>query len=162
MRMSNLALPYKSRYLSPAGKYAELAEFDHYKTVYVTPPNDSGGRGFPDPAILPWCDRLNALRGICTLQSCAGHRHNDGSLSSGHLWLWLSPDVARAFRTRAFQLAKRSPPIERVYTLYADWGQEIADVRFAGNERGLLAESMELIFAFFSDLSGACRRSSCS
>jgi len=142
----------KSRHLSPGSKRVELAEFDRYQVAYPTPLDDPGGRGFPDPDILPWCDKLNALPGVCTLQSCAGHRHQDGSLSSGQLWLWLSPDVAHAFHARAFELARQSPPIERLYTLYADWGQEIADVRFAGNERGLLAESMELVFAFFSDL----------
>jgi hypothetical protein len=146
----------QSRHLSPEGKRAELAEFDRYKAEHQAPPDDAGGRGFPDPDILPWCDRLNALPGVCTLQSCAGHEYSDGSHSSGQLWICLSPAMARGFRERVFDLAQHSPPIERVYTLYAAWGQEIVDVRFAGNECGLLAESMELVVEFFSGLSAAC------
>jgi hypothetical protein len=144
-------IPLAGRYLTSAGKDAALKVYADHRETLITPLDDRGGRGFPDTDIVPWCDRLNAMPGVCTLQSCAGHRR-DGYLTSGHLWLWLAPDVCEAFRRRAFELARLSPPIERVTTRYAAWGQEIACVEFAGNERDRLAESMRVILAFFSDL----------
>ena len=43
----------------------------------------AAGHGDPDPDMIPWCEKLNALPGVCTVQSCSGHREN-GYLRSGH------------------------------------------------------------------------------
>ena len=46
----------------------------------------------------------------------------------------------------------RRPVVERVERVYTGWGQEIAAVTFAGAERGLLAESGDVIARFFERL----------
>jgi hypothetical protein len=42
-----------------------------------------------DPGVRSWCDKLNKLDGVCTVQSCIGHvRRNDCdvvSVDSGHI-----------------------------------------------------------------------------
>ena len=145
-------MAFEPRHLHPSRKATALAAFAEDRRSMIAATTRSGERGFPDADILPWCDQLNALEGICTLQSCAGHLRSDGTLVSGQLWLWLTPDISREFHFRAFELARHSPRIERVRTIYTQWGQEVAAVTFAGNERNLLAESMQLVVAFFSDL----------
>lgn len=53
--------------------------------------------GRPDVAIVPYVEALNT-HGVETLQSCAGHVHEDGTKTDGHLWLGpdaLTPDDAR-------------------------------------------------------------------
>ena len=91
-----------------------------------------------------------ALPGICTVQSCSGHRKN-GSLHSGHLWLRLDDITSRAFDRAAFRLSA-NPHIEQVARLYSAWGEEITSITFAGNERNLLTESLQAIVNFFRSL----------
>jgi hypothetical protein len=42
----------------------------------------------------------NAIPGVCTLQSCAGHVEN-GYLRGGHLWRWLDGPMSARFNRRA-------------------------------------------------------------
>jgi hypothetical protein len=103
--------------------------------------------------MLPWCDRLNAIPGVCTLQSCAGHAASDGGvIAPGHLWVWLDRETSDAFDANAFHLAVKTRYIERVAKEYTAWKQEVASITFAGNERGLLHYSMSIILAFFESL----------
>ena len=44
--------------------------------------------------------------------------------------------------------------IERVSRIHSSWGEEVVEVVFAGNERGLLAESIGLVTDFFMSLRG--------
>lgn len=76
------------RYLTQKAKARELAAFQELRKKGA-PAGNQAGRGYPDPDILPWCDRLNALEGLCTLQSCAGHtpRNGDPGPHPGHLWI---------------------------------------------------------------------------
>jgi hypothetical protein len=103
---------------------------------------------------VPWCDRLNALPGVCTVQSCAGHTPEEtgGGFRSGHVWLLLDEEMSTAFDTRAMELAAQEEHIERVSRIYAPWGQEVTSITFAGNERGLLDESMRIVLEFFLSL----------
>lgn len=64
----------------------------------ATPESD----GLPDTAIVPYVEALNE-HGVETLQSCAGHVHEDGTKTDGHLWLEpdaLTPEDARELRDR--------------------------------------------------------------
>ena len=67
--------------------------------------------GNPDTAIVPYVEALNDA-GVESLQSCSGHVHPDGTLSSGHLW----------FRPRTGELSPESlvdsNEFERVARLY--------------------------------------------
>lgn len=126
------------RYLTREHKVAILAEWD---AKIITLPSDSAGG--PDAAVVPWCARLNAIQGVCTLQSCAGHIEN-GYLHSGHIWLWLDQAKSVEWDRRAYELAA-ARTIERVTRIYSSWGQEVHCVEFQGEERGCLAESMKMI-----------------
>ena len=133
-----------ARHLSPSTKRRELAR---WKGLRLSAGTKSGD---PDPDIYPLCDRLNALPGVCTLQSCAGHR-NGNVLDSGHLWLWLDRRTAERFDRNAWALAA-FPTIERVARFYSPSGQEITVIEFQGNERGALATSADVIRLFFESL----------
>lgn len=63
---------------------------------------NSGAPGYPDPQIVPVCDALNRLPGICTISSCEGH---GGHGSSGYLWIRLDRDTAEVFHQHAWTLA---------------------------------------------------------
>ena len=137
------------RWLTSEEKKGVLDGWDRIKRRPASP--GLGGRGVPDPAMVPWCDRVNKLPGVCTVQSCAGHRE-DGYLSSGHLWLRLSQPMSEAFDRGALRLASRDG-MEQVARIYAPWGEEVASITFAGDEHNLLPESMGTILAFLTELS---------
>jgi hypothetical protein len=60
--------------------------------------------------------------------------------------------MSAVFDARALELAGDTKLIEQVVRIYAPWGQEVASITFAGNERGLLADSMRLVVTFFRSL----------
>ena len=105
------------------------------------------GRGGPDREVVPWCDKINGLPGLCTLQSCAGHKDGD-TLVSGHLWLLMSQSMADRFDRAAFLLLRNEDLIEQISWLYLHEGKKIASIIFAGNERESLEMSISLIYGF--------------
>jgi len=131
------------RYLEISEKLLILSDWE--RTCAET----RSGRGFPDQRMLEWCQKINALPGVCTIQSCSGHHEPGGAYTSGHLWLRLSRRSARRFNNRAFALAGE-PGIERVSRFYASWGEEVAEIVFLGDERGHLAASMLAITNFLA------------
>ncbi len=143
-----------TRYLTPEEKRLELATWREILATVPKAGERDGGRGLVDADIVPWCDRLNEIPGVCTIQSCAGH----GNAVAGHvgspgvLWLRLSQELSAALDADAFRLSARKPYIEQVSRFYASWGKEIASITFAGNERDSLHRSMRLIVAFFRSL----------
>lgn len=142
----------QDRHLSPARKREALAGWEACKGSGTSLGDGApGGAGYPDPEMFRWCDRLNAIPGICTLQSCAGHLDAGGRgvTSPGRLWLLLDPEMSAAFDARALDLAADSDHIERVCRIYSSWGEEVTSIEFAGNERGMLEASMRRILAFF-------------
>jgi hypothetical protein len=116
-------------------------------------PGAKGGRGYVDPRIVPLCDALNNLDGLCTLQSCAGHpaAESDGPVYPGCLWLRLNQRMARRFEEQAHRLAAE-PVIERVGKIYWEDGKETVTIDFKGDEAGLLTESSTVILKFFEKL----------
>jgi hypothetical protein len=147
------SIPSDPRFLSEDEKKDEVATWNSL-CQKGRPEGEIGGRGYPDPEMIPWCAKLNAIRGVCTLQSCAGHRsvHDNSIASPGKLWIRLDPVVSALFDTQAFRLSAKVGHIEEVARLYASWGKEIASITFAGNERDSLNDSMRLIVAFFHQL----------
>lgn len=61
------------RFMNEIDKAAEMRGWAMAKQTPL-PTGFTGGHGYPDPEMFAWCDRLNALSRLCTLQSCAGHR----------------------------------------------------------------------------------------
>ena len=137
-----------NRYLTEPAKKKELAAWEETLTnLPAIGEEDAGGQGFPDRAIVSWCDQLNSLSGVCSLQSCAGHP------SPGHLWLWLSERVSCEFEKRVFELACL-PRIDRVERIYQPWGQEVTSIAFCGSVDGALA----LILSFLRELAPSSGR----
>lgn len=141
-----------SRYLSDVRK-REILDAWHAYRLQLAPPGKEGGHGYQDPAISPWCDRLNALPGVCTIQSCSGHAFPDGSRTSAHLWVRLNSPLAALFHQEAFGLASDTRHVERLATIYEPMDGEIVEVIFVGSERNQLEESMIRILEFFRSLS---------
>lgn len=139
------------RYLTEDEKRAEMSEWESLCGARRSDLGDAGGRGFPDPDMIPWCATVNAIPGICTVQSCAGHVSVEGYLSSARLWLRFNHTMSAAFDAEAFRLSNAAR-IEEVSRVYTSWGKEIASITFAGNERDSLNESMALIVAFLQSL----------
>lgn len=74
----------------------------------------SSGPGLPETSMIPWCEKLNDIDGLCTVQSCAGHGPDAcGYRSSGHLWLRLSAPMMKQFIERGSDLAADLEHIER-------------------------------------------------
>lgn len=140
------------RWLTPEAKREVLREWAAIRESLGVREGRPGGRGYPDPDIVPWCDEINALEGVCTLQSCAGHVLPGGERDPGHLWLWLSKPMSGAFDRTAHRLARHDRYIEDVARRYVSWGREVTSITFAGNERASLARSLRLILAFLRTL----------
>jgi hypothetical protein len=133
----------EGRYLTEPAKASELAQWRQLISRPWPP-----GPGNPDPSMIPWCEKINALPGICTLQSCQGHENGERG-TAGHLWLWLDEEKARAFPTRASELAK-SENVEAVSLLFKPWDQQVVEVIFRGSPGGKLGASMQEILDFGS------------
>lgn len=133
-----------SRWLTPDAKAAILREWQHTRATVAE------GLGAPDAEILPLCNKLNEIPGVCTLQSCAGHKRARYR-ESAHLWLWLSEDLSREFDAQAFAFASEEG-IEAVKRRYTPWGQEVTMITFAGKERSGLERSADTIASFFDRL----------
>ena len=138
------------RWLTPAAKGAVLREWHHVRAQL--PAHTVGGDGFPDESMIPWCEAINEIPGVCTLQSCSGHTYPDGTSDTGHLWLWLAPEMSAAFDLNAHRLAYHGHLIEEVCRRYTSWGQEVTTITFAGDERDSLPQSLRLILAFLRTL----------
>lgn len=137
------------RFLTPDAKEEILAEWDQKRELWRK--GSLRGTGEPDADIIPWCDRINALPGVCTLQSCAGHVKN-GTIETAHLWLWMSETAAKVFDREVFALLGHRERIDWISKHYLHDGKEITAVTFCGNERDLLASSLDLIYGFIRDV----------
>lgn len=101
-------------YLSPDEKAREMASL---LGDIARAHEGETGRGSFDWPMLPWLARLNRIADVCTLQSCTGHRHADGGLDSGTIWIRLSERAMRRCEPDLGSLA-RLPRIERVRIEY--------------------------------------------
>ncbi len=133
------------RFLLADDKARIVADWEHTKERWRK--GIINGAGEPDADIIPWCDRLNELPGVCTLQSCVGHE------TSGHLWLWLDEQRSREFDRWGYVLA-RMEGIETVNRKYGSWGQEITAIEFDGR----FEKACESVLLFFRALSNCGSR----
>jgi hypothetical protein len=138
------------RFLTMDEKKRELAHLE--EAIERGSPEDAGGRGYIDLPFVPYLRRINAHRGICTLQSCTGHRlksNIDGQdyYECGELWLRFNAHVFASFNLRVAELA-REPFIERIATVYPWKTRDVepyVSIQFQGVERGCFPESAETI-----------------
>ena len=141
----------KVRYLTEGEKKELLADWNRAK---------EGKQGsLADKDIIPLCDALNELRGVCTIQSCSGHpniANLDGShyVQKAHLWLRLDEENSKKFYEQAFKLAdnKLIEVVEILFHPKDEWGGEIVSIIFEGNNSGKLSATSKTIISFFSEL----------
>lgn len=132
------------RYMTPGGKAKEMAFWEKSQRESVKPEGDTGGMGYVDREIVPFCDAINKIEYVCTLQSCAGHRreHPDKPgttyFQPAQLWLWLRRNEAKKLYSKAAGLAGRDW-VDSLKIQIID-GREIADIIFFPQE---LTPSME-------------------
>lgn len=161
------------RYLTPSAKVDELERWmawrdEASRNGFTGEAGRLGGHGFVDRGILPLVDALNAIDGVCTLQSCEGHTYPHDGPDDGYrcpdcgdrvmhtgaqIWLWLSEPLARRFYERAHELAE-TPLVEQVALLWGrDREREIVDVIFRQQAGGL---DVEFLPCWLRRLGEAC------
>jgi hypothetical protein len=144
------------RYLTPDEKATTLRRWEETKAAFAagkaagTIRGETAGYGYPDVEMYATCDALNAIEGVCTAQSCSGHRvayddhgqvmangeHVGPTLWSGVLWIKLDEAMHARFVDQVWWLAER-PGIERVSLLLGEWCDgDVAEVVFAGLNAG--------------------------
>lgn len=141
-----------ARWLTEDEKHATLSFW--HRTRDVAPDNIDvkrqfieGGYGWPDPVMHPWCDRLNALNGVCTVSSCVGHHIALGRYSEGHIWLRLAEKVSVLLDDAVERLVEM-PTVTLLTKHYfladmlAPW--EYLEIEFPGGET-TLAQNIEPI-----------------
>lgn len=145
------------RYLDHSEKKQHLEFWSSQREKH--PCGGIGGHGFPDPEMFDVCDRLNGMDGVCTTQSCQGHREGQYE-SDGVLWLRLVEPLARRFYAAAPLLARH----KRIISVAAIWGREADDAEvweiiFFGYYRGAkpFVATMDSIVRFVADLAAPSR-----
>lgn len=137
--------------LTPDEKVAELLGLLDAAARFVA---GESGTGSLDPGMLPWLVQLNRVEGLCTLQSCEGHREGE-YLRDGHLWLRLSKRLEGRIIRRMGELLAL-PRIEGVSVDYKpDSGnvRPIVSLTFQGLERHRsLDGAMVPLLRFLRDL----------
>ena len=138
---------YSERWLTPDRKAQILEAFNETRTLPY-----GCGIGGPDEDVLPFCDRLNLIQPIVTLQSCAGHVRPSGYVDMAHVWIWMDSKMTRLFDQVAIGLVANNSEVERVAKIYSSWGQEFFEIMFQGNELGLLDNSTLIIYAYLESV----------
>jgi hypothetical protein len=119
------------------------------------PDASGGGTGLIDHEVLPLCDALCELDGVCTIQSCCGHVNSYGYAYPGQLWIRLGRAMALAAEARIGELL-RHDVIAHVQKLMSLRGgsqpHEVLDVQFEGEPDGRMREAEGVILGFFRDL----------
>lgn len=155
-----------TRWLTSDEKRRELAFFEDYKADpdmwRRAHPGDPGGHGYIDHEVLPLVDALNAIGGVCTLQSCCGHPPLKPGYGphAGQLWIRLSEEMSEFFDREIGRLLA-SDVIRYVRKLYSFQGDvfgsrseprephEVIDIQFHGAESGRMDEAERVLVAFF-------------
>lgn len=161
--LSDRAPAPRSRYLTPAEKEVEVRDWLTVRAEFIAgrnwdgkpiPAGDLGGYGYPDVPMFRWTDKLNALDGVCTVQSCSGHWTHDGGPAQHHdgqVWLRLSGSLTRAFERHAMQLAAE-PCIRNLRTIYLPDGHQVVDIVFVSDGGIVMDSSLMVILDFFEGL----------
>lgn len=145
-----------SRWLLDDEKESTLSFWHHTRDVIpetweVKAQFAAGGYGWPDPAMHPWCDRLNALDGVCTVSSCTGHLIVPEHYSDGHLWVRLGEKVTPLLdETIAFLVSLPSVTTLAKRYFLADVREpwEWLEIEFPGG-RETLNENLAPIVSYF-------------
>lgn len=154
----------KRRYLTPSEKAEQIAAWHQQRADFEnqrpTLNRDPAGLGFPDPEIYNLTDRLNAIEGVCTVQSCSGHVIGIQDVQwNANLWLRLSEPITEQFLECVSDLTEERPAVERVALVFGPPEGEIVEIVFEGLNVGAeaFAEAGDIIVAFFLRLEALVR-----
>ena len=130
---------------------ALLLGFFNEKRQQPVPPGNPTGKSPYDPDIVPFCDWLNQFDGVCTLQSCAGHKPRDGNpyFDQAHLWVWLDDQIIERLLPLLNDAVK--PPIDKISICRQPWGKYVSIV-FKGNECDQLDVSLIALESLFTTI----------
>ena len=129
-----------------------LEQYDEAKRL------DPSDRNYPDQELVPFCDWLNEQDGVFTIFSCSGH---DGRLmpnrAGGYVMAYLRDDLREKMFSRANSFL--NDPIHSIEFKNSMWlrkelGRDIdcIVIRFYGNERGTLDESIASMRSMFETI----------
>lgn len=109
-----------------------------------------------DPGTLPVLEKLNAISGLVTLQSCIGHQKTcnvtgDTYLQPACFWLRLDESMSQAFYRAAFTLGAL-PGIDSVAIRFQSYGHEIVDIIFDSNGTEAFDDTCLAMLRFFEQL----------
>ena len=134
----------KRRYLTTEEKEKRLALWHRERAD----PNDT----YPDPEVYDLTDRLNAIEGLCTAQSCYGHPDEitaaAGVKQYGYLWLRLSEEMTEQFLLHVSALTEMHPEIAQVSIIFSPPSGEVVDIVFETGP-GAFEQASILIIDFF-------------
>jgi len=134
------------RYLSDKEKKHIIREWEITKIRSPhTGDNCPPGRGGIDAEIVFHCDEINAIPGVCTLQSCAGHINKDGSITNGGLWLKLTENMMMLFHEYAYELYTHKGIYDSITIRLQDYGDELVDICFYPQRLGEAMKYLKLL-----------------
>lgn len=89
---------------------------------------------FMDDGMVEWCDRINAISGVTTLQSCAGHETSrtgeSGYVRPGSLWF-----RAAYFTSEQARWLSEQKTIDQVAHLFGRGREPLWEVLFDGRNK---------------------------
>jgi hypothetical protein len=145
------------RFLTEAEKARTLAQF---RSVRATAKFGEGADGWLDQDVLTLCDRLNALSGVCTVQSCSGHPMTERGAPplSGQVWLRLSEWLATLlFDSDIVQALAAQTCIYKVARVYLPHGPEVLWIVFQADTADTFLHACDSIVHALDGFSHALR-----
>lgn len=146
------------RYLTEDEKARTLAQF---RSVCATAKFGEGADGWLDRDVLALCERLNALAGVCTVQSCSGHPMSGrGPLLAGQVWIRLGDWLAAMFfDSDIVQDLASKEYIYKVARVYLPHGPEVLWIVFQADTADTFARACDAIVHALDGFSHALRGS---
>lgn len=105
-----------------------------------------------DPWIVPWLERLNAIPGVETLQSCAGHEYGETRAASGETSetdgvLWFR--ATSLFQDQHLVLLSAVRGVDAVAKLYGREEFPVVEILFRRRERERVLRTVTQLLAFW-------------
>lgn len=150
-----------SRYLTGSEKRKILHNLNGIKIISI-----KRNEGL-DSEMVPYLDKLNAIKGLVTLQSCQGHKYKSRNypgtqmLETAHVMLKLSKKLSISFYEKVAKLVAIKN-VERVSVEFDALGslQEVVMIYFYGGDHDKdVKPVMDKVCDFFSSLKEPIRES---
>lgn len=100
-----------------------------------------------DSKLIPYLKRLNNVVGVATIQSCVGHKVEDG-YEDGYLWLRLSEKIRNIVYDKVYSLVNIDGVI-KISIIYHSSGEELFEINFQSVETSEGRKAIEKVVIFF-------------